>query len=126
MRTAAGLWVTLILLGVASTPATAQNFGTPPGEAYFQLAWEVAQRDGRPVVHGTVTNVGGFFARDVWLRVERLDESGRVIDWLSAPVLGPVPPGGDRPFRVALAAGSAGYRVWVEWFDPLESTAPLP
>lgn len=111
----------VFLAGAVATPAAAQNFGMAPGERYFRLEWQVGEQAGRPAVHGTITNVGGILARDVWLRIELLDGAGRVADSRTALVPGTLGPDMRTFFTVPLGRTAPGYRVWIEWFDRIES-----
>lgn len=112
----------LLLLAMLTAPVAAQNFGIAPGERYFRLEWQVAEQAGRPVVTGKITNVGGILARDVWLRIELLDGSGRVADSSAAVVPGMLGPDMRTFFTVPLARTAPGYRVWIEWFTRIESS----
>ena len=93
------------------------------GNQYFAVNWQPAERKGRPVVTGTLTNQYGATADRVQLLVEALDDSGNVISqkvvWLGdniAPF--------DRAYFAIPVEKSPKYRVSVFAYDWRGRTGP--
>jgi hypothetical protein len=108
----------LVVVLLMSGPALAQeSYGVYGADRFFKLEWSAGERKGHPVVSGYIFNDYGFAARDVRLRVEALDASGKVV----ATTIGSVPfivtPGTRAPFEVPVPQRAASYRVTVLSFD---------
>jgi hypothetical protein len=94
----------------------------------FSVGWEPHLVGGREAaVKGYVENHSRLQAGDVHLRVETLDEDGRVIGEAFGWVVGDVPAGGRGYFVVRVAVPGAIYRVTVESYDAISTaTAGQP
>ena len=103
--------------------------GTPPAwaggaaEGDFSVGWEPALVGGRDAaVKGYVDNRSRLRVGDVHLRVETLDESGRVIGESFGWVTGDLAPGGRGYFVVRVTVTGADYRVTVESYDAISAS----
>lgn len=91
-------------------------------EQIFRLEWEVAQRGGRPVVRGYLTNDSPYTVTQVRLLVEALGATGAVtaqeVSWIGADILTPF----NRTYFEVRAPVSPAitYRVRVFTFDRRE------
>ena len=92
------------------------------------MGWEPHLVGGREAaVKGYVENHSRLQVGDVHLRVETLDEDGRVIGEAFGWVVGDVPAGGRGYFVVRVAVPGGIYRVTVESYDAISTaTAGQP
>jgi hypothetical protein len=100
------------LLG-GSAPAVGQSTGGAPGPV-FRIVEDPEPRRG--VVSGWLYNDGQGVVGLVRLRLETLDESGRVLSEHFGWAYGNVPPGGRAYFRIATTRTTATRRISVESF----------
>jgi hypothetical protein len=106
------LWVTYLAAATAVTPFS--GHAEPVDGPRLHVRWEAdAARDGLQVVCGEVWNDGTLAAQHVRLRVQQLDEGGRVMGTRELEVLGEVPAAGRSYFCVPEPAGAAAYRLSV-------------
>jgi hypothetical protein len=90
----------------------------------FSVGWEPHLVGGRDAaVKGYVDNHSQLLVGDVHLRVETLDEGGKVVGESFGWVAGDVPPGGRGYFVVRVGVSGADYRVTVESYDGISSAA---
>jgi hypothetical protein len=114
------LLVAFVLIGLTSGPSVAEPLSPRivGWESYFNLQWERAERQGRPVVRGYVVNEWGMPAARVQLLVDALDSQGTVlgqrVEWLSTGML---LPGMRSYFEVPGQQAATAYRVSVFAFD---------
>jgi hypothetical protein len=84
---------------------------------FFTIDWSVGERNGRPVLSGHVRSVWKDGARWMQLLVDRVDESGALIDqrlvWLPSEV-----PRGSRVYFEVPVDPAASYRVAVYSYEP--------
>lgn len=108
----------LILLGLVLSSSTGQA-QEPAGATYLRILWE-----SDPPVHGLQTVCGRVFndgpvsARRVRVRVEGLDERGRVAGRRDGDVLGQISSRTSGLFCITMYAGATTYRVTIadaEW-----------
>jgi hypothetical protein len=94
----------------------------------FSVGWEPHLVGGREAaVKGYVENHSRLQVGDVHLRVETLEEDGRVIGEAFGWVVGDVPAGGRGYFVVRVAVPGGIYRVTVESYDAISTaTAGQP
>jgi hypothetical protein len=120
----AGVVVALVgLIVLGPGPSVADKLIEPlvvGWESIFKLAWEPAQRSGRPVVQGTIVNDSPYEIAAVQLLLDALDGQGNVVDqqvsW-GPSALGPF---SRAPFEIAVERPAASYRVRVLAFDRVE------
>jgi hypothetical protein len=90
-------------------------------ERYFKITWSVAERHGRPVIEGRLTNDYGSGATRIQLLVEGLDQSGQIlsqqVSWFGR-TLGPFD---TSYFEVPVREPAPAYRVSVFAWDRIES-----
>jgi hypothetical protein len=103
-----------LVLGPAA--ARAQSHAIYGADRYFPIDAQTETRSRGTVVAGYVRNEGGLPARDLRLRVERLDAGGQVVATSVGYVFGILTPGSRVYFEVPVAA-AATYRVSVLSFD---------
>ena len=90
----------------------------------FSVGWGPHLVGGRDAaVKGYVENHSQLQVGDVHLRVETLDEAGTVVGEAFGWVVGDVPAGGRGYFVVLVAVPGATYRVTVESYDAISTTA---
>ena len=102
-----------------ASPGT-QSYGIYGTDTYFKLEWQPDERRGKPMVSGYVTNQWGLTTRNVRLRVEALDASGKVTATYIGYVNGYVNPGSHVYFEVPVQDKAPSYRVTVLSFDPVQ------
>ena len=117
MRPCLLLTAVLVALVLGPAAARAQSHAIYGADRYFPVDARTETRSRGAVVAGYVRNEGGMPARDVRLRVERLDAGGRVEATSVAYVSGILTPGSRGYFEVAVPSGAATYRVSVLSFD---------
>ena len=103
---------------VVSTPADL-SYGVYGYDDYFKVEWQPDERRGKPLVSGYVGNQWGFPVRNVRLRVDALDGSGKVTATYIGYVDGVVIPGSRVYFEVPVPTSAPGYRVRLLSFDPV-------
>ncbi|HXG02447.1 MAG TPA: hypothetical protein VNO23_03395 [Candidatus Binatia bacterium] len=115
------------LIGPALRPALvpAADIVEPhmPGwERWLRVDWQVIQRNGRPVLHGSLRNESPYTMTAIQLLVESLDADGRVVAqrvaWASP---GSLEPFSRTWFDVGVPATAPQYRVRVYTFERLEA-----
>ncbi len=111
----------VVLLTATAGAVAAEDYAVYGSESYFKLDWEQAQRAGRTVVIGRFMNDSGATAKDIRLRVEGLDQTGRVVSTTTGYVAGQITPGTRTFFEVPVPPGASSYRVSVLSFDVLQS-----
>jgi hypothetical protein len=107
-------------LAVAADDSGFESYAIYGADQFFKLNWAPAERRGRPIVAGYISNEFGFSARDVRLRVESLDPAGRVVAKTTGYVPGVMTPGVHIYFEVPVTARADGYRVTVLSFELLQ------
>lgn len=105
-----------------STTSGEQLHTLAPGwERFFDVAWQADQRNGRPIVSGSILNRYGASAVRVQLLIEGLGETGAVlaqsVAWLGLPVT----PYSTAYFEVPAPGHFPAYRVSVFAFDWLQT-----
>ncbi len=121
--TARRLLVAASLLAVLSAGAEAQTF-TPQSAARLSVSFTTERvGSGRLLVFGEVRNGTNSACERVVVKVEGLDENGRVVSRGRAYVLGVVPSRGSSPFEVRLSSPGSErrYRVEIESFQFVSS-----
>ena len=109
--------VSTLLLGTA--PARAGTVA----QGDFSVSSEASLVGGRDAaVKGYVDNRSRLRIGDVHLRVETLDEAGRVIGESFGWVMGDVAPGGRGYFVVRVGVAGADYRVTVDFYDAISAS----
>ena len=91
------------------------------GERYFRLEWQVADKNGHPVVHGQIRNEYGFTAQKVRLLVDSLDANGAVTAQTISYLAFDLSPGTGAYFEARVPAPAASYRVSVFQWDWVQS-----
>jgi len=114
-------WVLCLSVFVASSPGGAQWY-TPQSERDLQLTWVVETLGPMARIVGEVRNLSGFLATRVALRVEGLDQTGKVVSRARGYVPREIPARGAVPFevRLSLSGKEEKYRVTVDFFEFLE------
>ena len=108
------LMVATLLTGAIS--ASAQIYVPQSLERDFRIEWQVTQGKKGPAIEGYVYNTAMRGAEHMRLKIERLDEAGRVAGTSTVSVLGVVPMDGRAYFSASVPA-SATYRVQALSFD---------
>ena len=112
-----------LLIGVS--PVTAQWY-TPQSDKLLRLTW-TAERVGpsRVLILGDVQNFSEHLASRVTLRVEGLDQNGKVVSRGRGYISGEIPAHGSSPFEIRFIPSGAErqYRVSVEFFEFVEPRA---
>lgn len=106
--------IALLLIALGAEGVQAQMEAAP---SQLRLEWSVDRdtRD-RPWITGYVYNDEPRWASNVRLRIEAVDDAGRVTGSMTGYVYGLVPPWGRAYFDLAAPPGSS-YRVTVESFE---------
>ena len=114
-------WVLCLSVFVASSPGGAQWL-TPQSDRDLQLTWVVETLGPMARIVGEVRNISGFLATRVALRVEGLDQTGKVVSRARGYVPREIPARGAVPFevRLSLSGKEDKYRVAVDFFEFLE------
>jgi len=115
-------WVLCLSVFVASSPGGAQWY-TPQSDRDLQLTWVVeALGPSMARIVGDVRNLSGLPATRVALRVEGLDQAGKVVSRARGYVPREIPTRGAVPFeiRLSLSGKEEKYRVIVDFFEFLE------
>ncbi|MBI4607955.1 MAG: hypothetical protein HY726_02965 [Candidatus Rokubacteria bacterium] len=122
----AGALALALMLGVC--PAAAQWY-SPQSDRLLRLNWS-AERLGpsRMLILGDVQNLSDQPATRVTLRVEGLDQTGKVVSRARGYVQGDIPPRGASPFEIRFIPSGAErqYRVTVEFFEFREPLRDQP
>lgn len=107
---------------VASSPSAAQWY-TPQSDRDLRLTW-VVETLGPSMARivGDMRNLSDVPATRVTLRVEGLDQAGRVVSRARGYVPREIPARGSVPFevRLSLSGKEEKYRVTVDFFEFLE------
>ena len=112
--------VGLLVLAPAARPAAG------PEQELFRVQTEPRSLGGRePAVQGYVENRSPMRLGGVRLRVESLDDGGRVIGESFGWVIGDVPAGGRGFFVIRVQVPGAAYRTSVQSYDAI-SGPPTP
>jgi hypothetical protein len=110
--------VSLFLLFVgAPTPAQSLTPLEIDWEQIFRLEWQVAERDGRPLIFGRIFNVSFYGVSRIQLLVDQLDAAGRVVAQQIAWLGDTLQPGENSYFDVSVPSGDVKYDVRVYAFD---------
>lgn len=119
MRRSGWILGALVLAVLLSVGVARAQIGTRAVGDDLQVDWSASEdRRGRPVVSGYVVNRrAGTYAINVRLRVEALDDAGRVTGSTTGYVIGDVPPSNRAYFEIRAPARAATYRVSIESFD---------
>lgn len=116
----AGALVLTLMVGVWSVSA---QWFTPQSDRLLKLTWNTERLGpSRMLILGDVRNLAEHPASRVVLRVEGLDENGRVVSRGRGYVQGDIPPKGSSSFEIRFIPSGAErqYRVTVEFFEFLE------
>jgi len=116
----------LILTLVSGAYPVRAQWQTPQSDRLLRLNWS-AERLGpsRMLILGDVQNLAEHPASRVVLRVEGLDQNGRVVSRGRGHVSGDIPPKGSSSFEIRFIPSGAErqYRVSVEFFEFVEPRA---
>lgn len=88
-------------------------------EQHFTVEWGAAQRGGRPVVSGSLSNDAPYAVKGVQLLVEALDANRAVVAQEVTEVASHLGPSTRTYFEIP-AQASPSYRVRVFAFDPVD------
>jgi hypothetical protein len=111
---ARALLVSLAILSASANPAGAEAPGVVNADS-LRLEWDVGHtRSGQPNLSGYLYNRNLMDAAGVWIRVDRLDDGGAVVQSHRRRIVGDVMSGGRSFFEVPVAAADGRYRVTVE------------
>jgi hypothetical protein len=120
-----GVIVALLgLLTLGPGPSAAAKLVEPlviGWESIFKLAWETAERSGRPVVQGTIVNDSPYTIVAVQLLLDALDGQGRVVDQQVSWGPSSLQPFSRAAFEIPVSRPAETYRVRVLAFDRLEA-----
>jgi len=108
--------VAVVVLIVGVSAACPGLYSIAGSERDLRVAWESHQDTRRGFITGHVFNDSGTTAYDVLLRIEGLDEAGRVVSTSTGYVTGTVPAFDRTYFEVAVPAASA-YRVTISSYQ---------
>jgi hypothetical protein len=105
----------LILIGLPAVAAS--QVQTSSDERFFRIEWQM-ERAGAlpPTIVGTVRNRYADPVQRLEIQVQTVDEAGQITHETRAMV-GDVPPGGQRAFRLPLPAAGARYVITVHSFE---------
>jgi len=109
--------IALTLSVVSGTHAQSDFGGGTPESRYFRTESAVSAGRRGPQVEGYVYNLCDAHAIRVLLRIDALDNSGRLIETRRAYVPFDVPARGRSFFQVPAPGGTASARVSVESFE---------
>jgi hypothetical protein len=112
--------LTIAALLASSGGVSAQPYAPQSLERDFRIEWQVTAGGKEPTIEGYVYNRAMRTAEHMRLKIERLDETGRVLGSSTVPVFGAVPMDGRAYFRASVP-GAASYRVQALSFDWIES-----
>jgi hypothetical protein len=108
------LLVSLAILTASADPAGAQSPGVVNAD-WLRAEWTVGRtRSGQANVSGYLYKRSIMDAADVWIRVDRLDGGGAVVQSHRGRIVGDVITGGRSFFEVPVAAADGRYQVTVE------------
>ena len=119
---AAVRWAIVAALAVTLLGAVATNAGAQPraivgsAELGLGVTWEAGRTARGPVISGYVVNDSGVTADRVMLRIESLDETGKVVNTRTGYVMGTVPAFNRAYFQVSVP-GATSYRVAISSFQ---------
>ena len=123
-RRAPGVLGLVVALGLSAAPAGAQWL-SPQSDKDLRVTWN-SERIGpsRVLILGDVQNLSRLAANRVVLKVEGLDEAGKVVSRTRGYVSGNVPAQGSSNFEIRLvpAGSERQYRVTVEAFEFVDPT----
>ena len=123
-RRAAGVLGLVVALGLSAAPAGAQWL-SPQSDKDLRVTWN-SERIGpsRVLILGDVQNLSRLAANRVVLKVEGLDEAGKVVSRTRGYVSGNVPAQGSSNFEIRLvpAGSERQYRVTDEAFEFVDPT----
>ena len=107
---------------VLAAPATSVADPSPIAP-HLHLRWDMdAPRDGIQAICGEVSNDGTLAARHVRLRIEELDDRGRVINRREMEVLSELPVAGRSYFCVPEPAGASDYLLTIMGADSMSTS----
>ena len=110
--------ITLTLVAAAGSAAQDSGFGAgTPESRYFRVESTVAAGRHGPQIEGYEYNVYDAHAERVQLRVEALDQTGRVLDTRTVLVPLDVPARGRAFFQAPAPAGATSARASVLSFE---------
>lgn len=119
----------LVLALLISAGASSAQWYTPQSDRLLKLTW-TAERLGpsRVLILGDIQNLSDHPASRVVLRVEGLDQNGKVVSRGRGYVRGDVPPRNSSSFEIRFIASGAErqYRVTVEFFEFVEPLRDQP
>lgn len=122
----AGALVLTLLVGGGGSSA---QWYTPQADKLLKLSW-TAERIGpsRVLILGDIQNLSEHPASRVVLRVEGLDQNGKVVSRGRGYVRGDVPPRSSSSFEIRFIPSGAErqYRVTVEFFEFVEPLRAQP
>ena len=119
----------VLMLSATSVPAQSARPLSPlvvNGERYFTLQWEAADRRGRPMVRGSISNDFGVPAQKIRVLVDSLDAAGGVTAQTIGYVGGELTGGTRAYFEVPVPARAATYRVAVFQWEWIQSGGDDP
>jgi hypothetical protein len=116
------LLLSLVLLACSAQVAQAQPIRPTPET--FPVEWQPRSGQLRPGVEGYVYNYSEYRVGSVRLKVEVLDQQGRVSRQQFAWVYGSIDAGGRGYFTLPPLKSTETYRIAVESFDLLSRQAP--
>jgi hypothetical protein len=106
----------LLALAVVTSPGWAPPSIVLGSESDLRVEWEVDPTARGPVIAGYLLNDSGTAADKVILRIEGLDEAGRVVNSRVAFVFGTVPAFNRTYFEVSMSIATS-YRVSISSFQ---------
>jgi hypothetical protein len=109
----------LVVLGALAAPGAAQIY-TPQSPSRLSVSFTTERvGSGRVIVFGEVRNGANSACDRVVVKVEGLDDSGRVVSRGRAYVIGVVPPRGSSPFEVRFSSPGSErrFRAEIESFE---------
>lgn len=89
-------------------------------ERFFSVTWDAAERRGRPVVEGYVSNISPYTVGHLRVRVDSIDATGYVVDQRLAWVPGTLG-GNDRLYFQVPVDVAPRYAVRVFSYDRIET-----
>ncbi|HEY7869739.1 MAG TPA: hypothetical protein VIF59_10955 [Methylomirabilota bacterium] len=112
--TARALLASLAILSASAAPAGAESSGVVNADL-LRAEWTVGRtRSGQANVSGYLYNRSIMDAAGVWIRVDRLDDGGAVVQSHRGRIVGDVITGGRSFFEVPVTTADARYQVTVE------------
>jgi len=112
----------LLILACCAKLAQAQTVG--PSPQAFQVEWQARAGHMKPGIEGYVYNPSNYRVGSVRLKIEVLDNTGRVIREQFAWVYGVIDAGGRAYFLLQPLGREETCRIAVESFDLLSRQSP--